>query len=75
MITSYPSFHAKIVTLCSTSGSNKVNLENSELSWTLADESAAGTAGHNGQVLCVSLQKVLQNNSVLSNLPKLKLSC
>lgn len=41
MIASYPDFHVKIVTVGSTSGSSKVNLENSELSFILADETAA----------------------------------
>lgn len=81
MITSYPSFHDKIVTLGSTSGSSKVNSENSEVSFTSAAEAAAGlqtTRPCRSQwagSLAVSQQKVLQNNSVLSKLPKLQLPC
>lgn len=77
MITSYPNLHDKIVTLGSTSGSSKVNLENSELSFTLLLLYCRlqGTVGCHGQVLYVSQQKVLQNNSVLSALPKLQLLC
>lgn len=41
LITSYPNFHGKIVTLDSISGSSKVNVENTELSFTLADDTAA----------------------------------
>ena len=41
MITTYPNFHDKAMTLGSTSGSSEVNLENTELSLTLADETAA----------------------------------
>lgn len=41
MITNYPNFHDKTMTLGSTSGSSEVNLENTELSLTLADETVA----------------------------------
>lgn len=41
MIASYPDFHDRIVTLGSSSGSSKVNLEISGISFTLTDETAA----------------------------------
>ena len=56
-ITSYPDFQDKIATLGSPSGSSKVNLENPELSFTLAGATAAvlQTTGHRGSQQAGSL--------------------